>query len=216
MMRLCFFALLFALAPACPLFGQAAPALPGLEDLPEPTRYLAGYVSAAGGWSVPAGGHWGDSGSGFKPSRIFSLAASKRVDELLGYGLESSYSLRHDNRELKDLRLKIFSLSPFVKVSFPEGNTLYYGILGAGLYQWSQPAFTAEGTRYGSDSGSSAGINLGAGVSYPFWFGTRIGLDLRWHHIFNMKGSNFDLASADNLNAQLVLHYGVWKDKAAP
>jgi hypothetical protein len=193
--------------------AQEAPALPGLEDLPEPTRYLAGYVTAGGGWSVPFGGHWGDKSAGFKPSNVFSLAASKRVDELLSYGLEVSYSPRHTNRVMKDLELRIFSLGPFVKVSFPQGETLYYGVLGGGVYQWGQPAFTSGGTRYGSDSGSSAGLNLGGGVSYPFWWGTRLGLDLRWHHIFNMKGSNFDLSSADNFNVQLALHYGVWKDK---
>ncbi|OGR68350.1 MAG: hypothetical protein A2081_02025 [Elusimicrobia bacterium GWC2_61_19] len=193
--------------------AQGAAGLPGLEDLPEPTRYLAGYVSAGGGWAVPFGGHWGDKDAGFKPSNVFSLAASKRVDELLSYGLETSYSLRHENRVMKDLGLKVFSMGPFAKVSYLEGEKLFYGVLGAGLYQWSQPAFTSGGTRYGSDSGSSAGLSLGGGVAYPFWWGTLLGLDLRWHHIFNMKGSNFNLDSADNLNVMLVLHYGVWKDK---
>jgi len=205
-------------APLCALLAVQAAAqtragLPGLEDLPEPTRYLAGYVSAGGGLAFPFGGHWGDKDDGFKPSGVFSLAASKRVDEILSYGLETSCALRHENRVMKDLGLKIFSLTPFVRVSFPEGETLYYGVLGAGLYQWSQPAFSSGGTRYGSDSGSSAGLNLGGGFSSAFWKGTRLGLDLRWHHILNMKGANFDLNSADSLNVMLVLHYGVWKNK---
>ncbi len=190
-------------------------ALPGLEDLPEPTRYLAGYVTAAGGAAVPFSGHWGDKDAGFKPSQAFSLAASKRVDEVLSYGLETGYSLKHQNRTVKAMELRFFSLTPFVRVSFPQENAVYYGILGAGLYQWNQPAYAAAGVRYDSDSGSSAGINLGGGVSYPFWWGTRIGLDLRWHHVFNMKGNNFNLNVADNLNLMLALHYGVWKDRAA-
>lgn len=189
--------------------------LPGLDDLPEPTRYLAGYVTAAGGPAVPFAGHWGDKDAGFKPSKAFSLAASKRVDEVLSYGLETAYSLKHQNRTSKDLELRLFSFTPFIKVSFPQGETLYYGILGGGLYQWSQPAYTAGGAGHASDSGSSAGVNLGGGVSYPFWWGTRIGLDLRWHHVFNMKGSNFDLNAADNMNVMVALHYGVWKDRAA-
>jgi hypothetical protein len=204
---------LLALVPARSLLGQEIAGLPGLEDLPEPTRYLAGYLSAGGGWAIPFGGHWGDKDSGFKPSKVFNLAASRRVDELLSWGLESSYSLGHGNRVMKDLRVRIFSLTPFVKVSYPEGKSLYYGVLGAGLYQWGQPAFTAGGTRYASDSGSSAGLNLGGGVSYPFWWGTRLGLDLRWHYIFNMRGANFDLNSADNFNVMLVLNYGVWKNR---
>ncbi len=202
---------------ACAGSGAAAPAdgLPGLEDLPEPPRYIAGYISGGGGWTLPFGGHWGDKDAGFKSSPAFSLAALKRVDEVLSYGLESSYSLRHENRVMKDLGLKIFSFTPFVRASFPEGDKIYYGVFGAGVYQWTQPAFASGGVRYASDSGSSAGVNLGGGVTYPFWWGTRAGLDLRWHHIFNMKGANFSLNSADNLDIMLVLHYSVWKNRAA-
>ena len=200
-----------ALARVAP--AQTA-ALPGLEDLPEPTRYLAGYVSAAGGLALPFSGHWGDAGAGFKPSPAFSLSASRRVDEVLSYGLETAYSLKHQNRTVKDLELKLFSFTPFVRVSFPQGEALYYGVLGAGIYQWNQPAYTAAGARHASDSGSSAGVNLGGGVSYPFWWGTRIGLDLRWHHVFNMTGANFSLNGADNFNVMLALHYGVWKNRA--
>lgn len=214
-MRLTWAPALFLACVAAGAAGARAAALPGLEDLPEPTRYLAGYVTAAGGAAVPFAGHWGDKDAGFKPSRVFSLAASKRVDEVLSYGLETAYSLEHRNRTVKDLELRLFSLTPFIKVSFPQEETLYYGILGAGIYQWNQPAYTAAGARYASDSGSSAGINLGGGVSYPFWWGTRIGLDLRWHHVFNMKGSNFNLNAADNLNVMLALHYGVWRNRAA-
>ena len=207
-----------ALFLTCALARAAAAqpaALPGLDDLPEPTRYLAGYVTAAGGAALPFGGHWGDKDAGFKPSPALSLSASRRVDEVLSYGLEAAYSLKHQNRAVKGLELKLFSFTPFVRVSVPQGDTLYYGILGAGLYQWNQPAYTAAGARYPSDSGSSAGVNLGGGVSYPFWWGTRIGLDLRWHHIFNMKGANFSLDSPDSFNVMVALHYGVWKDRAA-
>ena len=211
-MRSLFPALLCALL-AVPAAAQVQAGLPGLEDLPEPARYLAGYVSAGGGLAFPFGGHWGDRGDGFKPSAVYSLSASRRLDEIVSYGLESSSSPRHGHRAMKDMRLGIFAFTPFIKISSPELDKTYYGVLGAGLYQWTQPAFTSGGVRFGSDSGSSAGINIGGGVSYPFWRGTMIGLDLRWHHILNMKGANFDLNSADNLNVMLVLHYGVWKNK---
>ncbi|OGR96978.1 MAG: hypothetical protein A2016_05640 [Elusimicrobia bacterium GWF2_62_30] len=192
----------------------AAQNLPGLEDLPEPTRYLAGYVSGGGGLSLPFGGHWGDTEAGFKPSPVLALSASKRVDELLSWGLETSYAWNYKYRVQSGLDLRMFSLTPFVKATFPEGNLLYYGVLGAGVYQWSQPAFSAGGTRYSSDSGSSLGLNLGGGVSYPFWLGLRAALDLRWHHVFNMKGSNLDMASADNFNIMLVISSGIWKNRA--
>jgi len=188
--------------------------LPGMQDLPEAPRYIAGYLAAGGGLSVPSGGHWGDNDTGFKPSPAFSLAASKRVDEFLSWGLETSYAADYKNRGLKDLKIKMFSLTPFLKVSVPEGDRLLYGVLGAGIYQWSQPAFISGAAHYASDSGSSAGINLGGGVSWPFWWGTRAGLDLRWHHVFNMTGSNFKLDSADNINIMLVVSSSLWMNRA--
>lgn len=208
-------ALLLLCACAGPGSAQQAAGLPGLEDLPEPPRYIAGYVVGGLGWAVPAGGHWGDKATGFKPSHVYSLSVFKRVDEILSYGLDSSYSERHEHRAMKDLGLRIFSFTPVVRASFPEGDKVFYGVFGAGVYQWTQPAFAAGGLKYASDSGSSAGVNLGGGVNYPFWWGTRAGLDLRWHHIFNMKGDNFSLNSADNLNILFVLHYSVWQNRAA-
>jgi len=38
-------------------------------------------------------------------------------------------------------------------------------------------------------------------------------LDLRWHHIFNMKGANLSLDSVDSFNIMFVVTYGVWRDK---
>jgi len=208
--------LLLSLLLACcalPAGAQNLPDLPDLGDLPEPTRYLAGYVSGGIGWSLPFGGHWGDRDAGFKPSPSMSFAVSKRVDELLSYGVEAGYGSRYTDRVLSDLELKVFSLTPFLKASFPQGNNAYYGILGAGVYQWKQKAFTSGGTKFGSDSGSSGGVNLGVGVSYPFWWGTMAGLDLRWHHIFNMNGANLSLGAVDNLNVMFAVTYGVWRDK---
>lgn len=209
-------AFLLALLLAAPAAAQNLPDLPDLGDLPPPSRYLAGYVSAGLGWSRPAGGHWGDGDTGFKTSQALSLAVSKRVDELLSYGLETCYGSRYLNRGVEGLQLKMLSLTPFVKASFPEGDTVYYGVLGAGVYQWKQPGYTAGGVRYGSDSGSSGGFNLGGGASYPFWFGTRLALDLRWHHVFNVSGANLDLGSADSLNALFTVSYGVWKKRKTP
>lgn len=209
-------ALLLALLLAAPASAQDLPDLPDLGDLPEPTRYLAGYVSGGLGWSRPFGGHWGDKDTGFRTARSYSLAVSKRVDELLSYGAESFYGPAYANSGVEGLSLKIISLTPFVKASFPEGNKVFYGLFGAGVYQWRQAPYTVGGVRRGSDSGSSGGLNLGGGVLYPFWFGTTAGLDLRWHHIFNLNGANLDLGSANNINLMLTVQYGVWRDKKTP
>jgi hypothetical protein len=196
------------LAPAAGLAQQAAGDLPGLDDLPPPPRYIAGYFSASGGLAAPFGGHWGDSSAGFKPSPLYTVSGSKRVDETLSYGLESSYASGYAQRKLRGLEVRMFSLTPFVKASFPDDDTIYYGIFGAGVYQWAQPAFAG----HASGSGTSGGLNLGGGVTYPFWWGTRVGLDLRWHHVFSLKGDNFDLGSADSLCAAFVMQWSVWKD----
>lgn len=205
--------LLLLLYLACGPLPAGAQNLPDLDDLPEPKRYLAGYLSGGGGLSLPFGGHWGDGGAGFKPSPFFSLAASRRVDEVLSYGVESAYGWRYAYRVRSGLKLKIFSLAPFVKASFPEGEKLYYGILGAGVYQWNQAPYSTDGVRHGSDSGSSGGVNLGGGFTSPFWWGTRAGLDLRWHHIFNMKGASLSLDAVDNFNVMFSVTCGVWKNK---
>lgn len=208
-------ALLSALL-SLPAAAQNLPDLPDLGDLPEPTRYLAGYVSAGLGWSRPLGGHWGDKDTGFATSRSMSLAVYKRVDELLSYGAESVYAPVYASAGVDGLSMKIISLTPFIRAAFPEGNKVFFGVLGAGLYQWRQQAFTSGGVRYASDSGSSGGINLGGGVLYPFWFGTNAGLELRWHHIFNLNGANLDLGAVNNVNLMFTVQYGVWRDKKTP
>ncbi len=209
-------ALLLLACLAAPARAQVLPDLPDLGDLPEPSRYLAGYLSAGTGWSRPVGGHWGDGDAGFKTSRTLTVAASRRVDEFLSYGAEASYAGGYASNSSEGLTLKIFSLTPFLRASYPEGNKVFYGILGAGVYQWSSPAYTSGGVRYPSDSGSSGGLNFGGGMGFPFLFGTTAGLDLRWHKIFNMNGASLDLGSADSVNFTFTLQYGVWRNKKTP
>lgn len=205
--------LLLLLLAAAPAAAQNLPDLPDLGDLPPSSRYLAGYVSFGVGRSVPVSGHWGDGTVGFKSSGALQLSAAKRVDETLSYGLETSYAGNYVNRSMPGLSLKVISLTPFVKISVPQGNLGYYGLLGAGVYQWKQPAFTSGGIAFASDAGSSLGLNLGGGIDFPFMFGTRGGLELRWHHIFDLKGNNMDLGSAENFNLSFTLTYAVWKDR---
>jgi hypothetical protein len=202
---------------ALPAAAQDLPDLPGLDDvLPEPTRYLAGYINAQYGNATPLGGHWGDKSAGFRTSGALSLSASKRVDEILSYGGEVYYAPGHPSRQYEGLETRVIGLYPFLRASFPSGNKTFYGILGAGVYQWNAPAYTAVGVRFASQSGSSLGMNLGGGVSIPFWWGTRAGADLRWHHIFNMNGTTLDLGSVDTYNVMFSLQYSLWKERKKP
>jgi hypothetical protein len=49
---------------------------------------------------------------------------------------------------------------------------------------------------------------MGGGAMYPLWGGFQLGLELRWHHIFAMRGDNFNVDSADNIVPSAFLVYG--------
>ena len=189
--------LLLAAAPA------AAGGLPGVPS--KPGGYVAGYISAGAGVSLPAGGHWGDASSGFKPAPAFSLSISKRADELFSYGLDSFCARSYENRAAGGLDLRLTSLTPFIKVSAPEGGLTYYGILGAGFYRWAYSSFTSGGTVYGPDSGWNGGFNLGGGLLFPLRGNTRAGIELRWHQVLDLRAKAFELGAANSLNLMLIV-----------
>jgi len=151
------------------------------------------------GNSYPISGHWADSDAGFKRSGNYKLMIIKDLDENVSYGLQTGSSPKYSNKGT-DLDLKIFSFTPtfFSWLGAPRHRYFVYG--GTGVYHWSQPASVL----YGSDSGTQFGYNLGAGVLYDFLFELRWGLSLEWNHIFNMKGDNFDLDSANNFDVNVV------------
>lgn len=181
--------------------------LPGMEASPAP-RFSRYYFVLGGGAVFPFGGHWGDADAGFKPSPSFTIAAARKVDETLSYGLETSYDAGHKNRSVPEMEVRIVSLTPFLRASRQGEGKTYYGILGAGVYNWTQPAFSAGGAGFDADSGSSFGINMGGGVVFPFVDAVQLGLDLRWHHLFTMRGENFDVGPADNLTPSVFFAYG--------
>jgi len=162
-------------------------------------------LSAGGGIDFPAGGLWGDTGAGFKPSPAVKVSVEKTLDKLLSYGLDSSLSMSHENRKLPDLKIKIFSLVPYLKAFYSRNGRSYYGFTGVGLYQWAQTSFRSAGVSRSSASGTSPGLLLGGGVSYPFWRGSTASFEARWNHVFNMRGGNFSLDSADNLGFMFVV-----------
>ncbi|MFA6435467.1 MAG: hypothetical protein WCW52_12315 [Elusimicrobiales bacterium] len=193
-------------------WGQAelkepASRLPGMA-VPEPPRFSRYYFILGGGAAIPFGGHWGDTDAGFKPSPAITAAGAKKANEMLSYGLEASCLTGHKSRSVPEMKLRIVSFTPFLRASYQGSGKTYYGMLGAGIYSWTQPAFSAGGADHASDSGSSFGVNMGGGVVYPLWDGLQLGLDLRWHHIFTMRGENFDVRSADNLVPSVFCVYG--------
>jgi len=192
---------------------ESPPYQPPVEEAPKEVikqvrRVYPYYGIFGAGASIPFGGHWGDTGSGFKYSPYFVFAGAKRVDDTLSYGIETSYSSGHRNKTVRDMRVRIFSLTPFLRVASLSGETTYFGIVGAGIYQWNRRSYSAAGESFPSDSGSSLGINMGGGAVYPFWDACQIGLELRWHHIFNVQGDQLDVGLVNNIVPSVFLAYG--------
>ncbi len=190
-----------AQAPAVPIGG-------GRTYAPMASRYSSYYFSLGGAAAVPVGGHWGDGAAGFRVSPAFSLAGAKKVDDVLSYGVETAYNFGHKNAGVGALRVRVFSLTPFFRVSSPAADRTYYALLGAGIYHWTQPSFSAGATDYESDSGSSFGLTMGGGAVFPLRGSLKLGAELRWHHIFTMKGDNFHVGIANNLAPSVLLLYG--------
>ncbi len=188
--------------------GPAVPIGGGRTYSPMVSRYFPYYFSLGGAAAIPVGGHWGDGSAGFRASPALSLAGAKKVDDVLSYGVETAYSFGHKNAGIGALLVRVFSLTPFFRVSSPGKSRTYYGLLGAGIYHWTQPSFSAGAADYASDSGSGFGLTMGGGVAFPFRGSFKIGAELRWHHIFTMKGDNFNVGIANNLAPSVLLLYG--------
>jgi len=166
------------------------------------------YGILGGGASVPFGGHWGDSSAGFRISPDITFAGGKKVDDTLSYGLETSYSSGHKNKVITDMKVRIFSLTPFLRISSQSGAKNYFAVFGAGVYHWTRLHYTAGGESFSSDSGSSLGVNMGGGAVYPFWGDVQVGAELRWHHIFSVQGSQLDVGLVNNIVPSVFVFYG--------
>lgn len=173
-----------------------------------PPRYYRYYWLVGGGASVPIGGHWGDKGAGFGSSPDLTVAGAKKVDDILSYGLETSYSSGHKNKAVAEIRVSIFSLTPFLRAVSREGDWAFFGVIGAGAYQWKRRAYSAGGESFSSASGSSFGVNMGGGVVHPFWDAVQLGVEFRWHHIFSVQGGQLDVGLINNIVPSAFVVFG--------
>jgi len=198
--------LLLALALTLAPLAVRAKALPGVPE----RKSLFGTVYAGGGTAIPLGGHWGDAEAGFKPAPAFMLAGSRPLGELLSAGLELARNYGHEFRGDHQRAINLFSAGPFVRSAVSGADFSFYGVFGTGVYYWDQPSFRSGGAYYPSSSGSAFGFSLGAGLE-RFLGPVNAGLELRWHHIFDMKSRGLDLDSADNLNLMALVSLPIWK-----
>jgi hypothetical protein len=107
--------------------------LPGVGAAPA-IKFSRYYFILGGGAAFPFGGHWGDADIGFKPAPAVTFAAAKKADETLSYGLETSYGPGHKSGTTPEMKIRIFSFTPFLRVAYPGAGKIYYGIFGAGVY----------------------------------------------------------------------------------
>ncbi|MFA5161994.1 MAG: outer membrane beta-barrel protein [Elusimicrobiales bacterium] len=152
------------------------------------------------GYAMPVSGDWS---SNHKGSLNMSLAGAYKFQDMLSAGLELGYDFGHKNKDVSDYKVKVLQLTPFIKadkdVELGGKKVNTYGIFGLGLYRWSTPDYdNGAGTTVAGDSGSKFGFNLGGGAMMevaPQW---KVGLDLRWHHVFGMLDNGDGTSSAAN------------------
>ncbi|NLI09527.1 MAG: hypothetical protein GX447_02070 [Elusimicrobia bacterium] len=153
-----------------------------------------------GGISAPVFGHWGDSDSGFKPALNGSFLFVKDIDEGLSWGLETGYDIKHKNRN-NDIKVSVFNFSPVLFSWLGINERKYYVYLGPGIYHWTSPKSSA----FSSSSSTEFGLKAGGGILKNYSKGLSMGLEFRFEHLFDMKGENFDLGSANNAVLSFVL-----------
>lgn len=152
------------------------------------------------GFSLPVFGHWGDSDCGFKPSLSGSVMFVKDIDEGLSWGIESGYDLPHKNRN-NDIKVSIFNISPILFSWLGIAERKKYVYLGPGIYHWSSP----KSSSFSSSSGTEFGLKVSCGVIKNYSKSFSLGAEIRFEHVFNMKGENFDLNSANVMQFSILV-----------
>lgn len=138
----------------------------------------------------------------FKGSFHPDVSAGYQLHEWITGGLELGYSFGHKlegtsqgQSFTSDVNSKVLNVTPTVKVGKAmEGGGMTwkpYAALGAGLYHRSQDAGTRT-TTFGSfpiesDTESSFGANVGAGVTMRVREKWDVGVDVRYHRAFQPK-----------------------------
>ncbi len=151
------------------------------------------------GISIPVFGHWGDLDSGFKPSLSGSAMFIKDIDEGLSWGIESGYDLPHKNRN-NNIKVSVFNISPVLFSWLGLAERKKYVYLGPGIYHWSSPKTSS----FSSSSGTEFGLKAAAGILKKYSESLYFGAEIRFEHIFDMKGENFDLNSVNVLQFSIT------------
>lgn len=124
-----------------------------------------------------------DDDSGLDDAVAFGVYGGYRLDYLLSLEL-SLTSASHDADHHSDVELDNTALlfGPRLNAGVGRGATLYAGA-GLGIY------FFELDTPVGDDDETETGLYLGAGMEFPIQSNVKLGLDFKYHAMFDSDDS---------------------------
>jgi hypothetical protein len=152
-----------------------------------------GSVHLLGGYAIPVGGDWGDGTIGFKGSFALAGGGDYQFHEMMAFGVEGGYNFKHEHQTITTWDVKMWYITPYLKGIHKMDNMTFYGIVGGGIY-----GFNSDATVFGTmtdpdDSTITFGFNMGGGILFVIAENVQAGIDVRWHHAFNVFIDDTDI-----------------------
>ncbi|HOJ15072.1 MAG TPA: porin family protein [Deltaproteobacteria bacterium] len=129
-----------------------------------------------------------DSEADLETALGFGVYAGYRIDRMLG--IEASLTTAdHDPDGRGADGLEITSIIVGPRINAQAGSARVYADVGLGLY------FLDFESRVGDDTESSGGISMGAGIEVPLQRSMSLGMDLKYHVLFDDDDLDSDLVT---------------------
>ncbi|NLO91395.1 MAG: porin family protein [Elusimicrobia bacterium] len=171
------------------------------------------------GLSIPVGGdYWGNSTTGVKSSFALAAYGDYRLNDMFAVGLDIGYDFGHKAQNAVDNeRIKILQITPHGKIMkdmdmFGKKGKVY-GVLGLGVYNLKYKDDGEDSTDYDDADGKTSitrfGFNLGGGADVEIAQNILLGLEVRWHHVFDAmdNGSIDNKYAVNNITPALKIAY---------
>jgi opacity protein-like surface antigen len=136
-------------------------------------------VSVLGGYAIPAGGDWGNTNTGYKGSFALAGGGDYQFHDMLAAGVEGGYNFKHENQAVSSIEIKMWYVTPYLKILHKQDIITFFGIIGAGIY-----GFNSDNNVFkdANNSITAFGFNVGGGVMFDVAENIQAGIDARWHH----------------------------------
>lgn len=156
-----------------------------------------GSISILGGYTIPViGDTWGNSSTGYKGSFALAGAGDYQFHDMMAAGLEGGYNFNHEHQTGIDaLDVKMWYLTPYLKIMQKMEQMTFYGILGVGIYRFTTDFSLAGLSLFKDfkDNVTAFGFNVGGGVMFDVSENIQAGIDVRWHHAFEVFADKSDI-----------------------